>query len=69
MPVPGIRAEGGIAMGDQRPILKPADLRRAVSEWAAQGFSVKVEPNGTITVTPPAHTLPADSFDIVDMRR
>lgn len=56
-------------MGEPRPILRPADLRRAVSEWAAQGFAVKVEPDGTITVTPPMHTPPADGFDVVDMRR
>lgn len=56
-------------MGDARPIMRAADIRRAVSEWAAQGFAVKVDPDGTITVTPPTPTRLADDFDLVDMRR
>lgn len=56
-------------MGEHRPIMRPADIRRAVSEWAAQGFAVRVHPDGTITVTPPAPSPAVDEFDIVDMRR
>ena len=34
-------------------IMRPSDIRRAVSEWVAQGFAVTVQPDGTITITPP----------------
>lgn len=39
-------------MGEQRPIMRPSDMRRTVSEWAAQGFSVAIEPDGRIVVKP-----------------
>ena len=56
-------------MGEPRAVMRASDIRRAVSEWAAQGFAVKVDPDGTITVTPPGPQRPADDFDLVDMRR
>lgn len=57
-------------MGDMKPIMRPSDIRRAVSEWAAQGFAVTVEPDGRITVQPaaPPGSKP-DAFDMVDFRR
>jgi len=36
------------------PIMRPSELRKAVTEWCAQGFAVKVDRDGSITVTPPA---------------
>lgn len=36
-----------------KPALTATELRKAVSEWAAQGFAVKIERDGAITVTPP----------------
>lgn len=36
----------------KRTLMRPADLRRAVSEWAALGCSVEIAPDGTIKVTP-----------------
>lgn len=57
-------------MAEPRPVLRPSDLRRAVSEWAAQGFQVKVDPDGTITVLPAApQQAKADQFDMVDFKR
>jgi len=41
-----------------RPLSKPADLRRAVSEWAGLGFVVKIAPDGAITVEPPGERQP-----------
>ena len=55
-------------MGEPR-IFKPSELRRAVSDWAAQGFSVEVRPDGTIRVEPPKRGPEPDEFDLVDMRR
>ncbi|MCJ8139599.1 hypothetical protein [Falsirhodobacter halotolerans] len=49
--------------------MRAADVRRAVKEWAGMGFTVVVEPDGKITVTPPSAQEPKDAFDIVDMRR
>ncbi|MDB6454752.1 hypothetical protein [Falsirhodobacter sp. 20TX0035] len=56
-------------MGELRPIMKPADIRRAVSEWAAQGLRVQVKPDGTITVEPAAMPQTGDAFDAVDFTR
>lgn len=53
----------------ERPVFKPADLRKSVTEWAAQGFSVRIDPDGTVTITPPAAQPPQDPFDLVDMKR
>lgn len=53
----------------ERPIMRPSELRKAVTEWCAQGFAVKVSPDGSITVTPPPVNLGLDRFDMVDMRR
>lgn len=53
----------------ERPVFKPADLRRAVAEWAAQGFSVRIDPDGSVIVTPPSPQPPQDPFDLVDLKR
>ncbi|SNT16869.1 hypothetical protein SAMN05421763_105316 [[Luteovulum] sphaeroides subsp. megalophilum] len=52
-----------------RPIMRPADIRRAVAEWVAQGFAVEVLPDGTLKVSPHDGISAADAFDLVDMRR
>ena len=52
----------------RRPVMRPSDIRKAVAEWASQGFAVVVEPDGTIRVTPPVSGA-GDAFDMVDMRR
>lgn len=56
-----------------RPIrdqpFRPSDLRRAVSEWAAQGLSVTIKPSGEIVVTPPSIKPDTDPFDAVDFTR
>lgn len=52
-----------------RPMWRPADLRKAVTEWAAQGFSVTIEPDGKVHVTPPAPGGDLDDFDQVDFKR
>lgn len=54
-------------MGEMRRIT--AETRRAVAEWVGMGFAVVVEPDGKITVTPPAAQPPRDAFDMVDMRK
>ena len=53
----------------ERPVYKPAALRRAVTEWAAQGFSVRIEPDGSVLITPPTAQPSQDPFDLVDMKR
>lgn len=53
----------------EKPIMRPSELRKAVTEWCAQGFAVKVDTDGSITVTPPAPRQSGDAFDMVDMRR
>lgn len=45
-------------------IMRPSDIRRAVSEWVAQGFAVTVQPDGTITITPPTPKPSGDAFDM-----
>ena len=52
-----------------RPIMRPSDIRRAVTEWVAQGFAVTVDRDGRITVQPPAPTGKPDAFDLVDFGR
>jgi hypothetical protein len=52
-----------------RPIWRPAELRKAVTEWAAQGFSVTIDPDGSIHVSPSATKETGDPFDLVDMKR
>lgn len=56
-------------MGETKMIMRPSDLRRAVAEWAAQGFHVRIDPDGAINVSPASPQQPADDFDLVDMRR
>lgn len=53
---------------EMRPVMRPADIRRAVTEWASQGFAVKVDPDGTISVTPPQRHDNSDPFDQLDFR-
>lgn len=57
-------------MDEPRPVMRPSDIRQAVSEWAAMGFAVAVDMRaGVITVTPPAMAGKGDPFDQVDMTR
>lgn len=49
-----------------KPVMRSADIRRAVSEWASQGFGVTIRPDGTINVTPRSEAEPADPFDQID---
>jgi hypothetical protein len=53
----------------QQFVMRPSDIRRAVSEWVAQGFAVIVHPDGTIAITPPPQQPTGDAFDMVDMRK
>lgn len=55
-------------MSEARPVMRASDIRRAVSDWAAQGFTVRVEPDGAIVVMLPQKSG-GDDFDLVDMRR
>lgn len=52
-----------------KPIWRPADLRKAVTEWAAQGFSVTIDPDGKIHVTPPGPEISVEPIDLVDFKR
>lgn len=52
-----------------KPLMRPSDIRKAVAEWCAMGLAVKVEPDGTIIVTPPAMKQDADAFDMLDLKR
>lgn len=56
-------------MGKHDSIMRPADLRKAVSDWAAQGFTVSIKPSGEIVVAPPAAKPIDDPFDGVDFAR
>ena len=53
----------------ERPLFRPADLRKAVTEWAAQGFTVTVTSDGSITVKPAAPATARDEIDLIDFRR
>lgn len=56
-------------VAEPRPVMRPSDIRQAVSEWAAMGFAVTLDTRaGVITVTPPGAQQSADPFDQVDMR-
>ena len=56
-------------VGEQKPVMRPSDIRQAVSEWASKGFAVAVDTRaGVITVTPPSTKDKGDPFDLVDMR-
>lgn len=55
---------------NDRPVLKPADLRRAVSQWVAEGCTVRIDPDGTITVTPPGQRDDEpNQLDLIDFNR
>lgn len=55
---------------NDRPVLKPADLRRAVSQWVAEGCTVRIDPDGTIIVTPPGQRDDEpNQFDLIDFKR
>ncbi|SLN43908.1 hypothetical protein PSM7751_01995 [Pseudooceanicola marinus] len=51
----------------QRTAMRPADMRRAVSEWVSKGCTVKIGPDGSIEVKPPQVTM--DDADLVDWTR
>lgn len=55
-------------MGEPRPVMRPSELRKAITEWASQGFAVRVEPDGTINVTPPQKHDGSDPFDQLDFK-
>lgn len=56
-------------VAEPRPVMRPSDIRQAVSEWAAMGFAVTLDTRaGVITVTPPGPQQSVDPFDQVDMR-
>lgn len=55
-------------MGSQAPMFRADVIRRMVNEWLAQGCAVVIEPDGRISVTPPAKVT-LDDFDLVNMRR
>lgn len=57
-------------MTDQRPVLRPSEIRQAVSEWAEKGFAVTLNTRtGMLTVTPPGPVPKGDPFDQVDFSR
>lgn len=57
-------------MTEQRPVLRPSEIRQAVSEWAEKGFAVTLDTRtGMLTVTPAGSAPKGDPFDQVDMRR
>ncbi|MBU2867846.1 hypothetical protein [Pacificibacter marinus] len=56
-------------MGQLRPILKPAEMRRAVTEWVSNGFSVSILPDGQVKIMPPSASIKQDAFDLVDMKQ
>lgn len=52
-----------------KPIWRASELRKAVTEWVSQGFSVHVSPDGSVQVNPPASTSEQDAFDLVDFKQ
>lgn len=55
---------------EKRPFARDADLRRAVTEWAMQGFAVKVKTDGELIILPAgAAPQTADQFDLLDFKR
>lgn len=52
-----------------KPLMRPSDLRKAVAEWCAMGLAVKVEPDGTIIVTPPQEKPDTLSAGLIDWRK
>lgn len=59
----------GRTIRENLPVMRPADLRKTVAEWVAQGFSVSIKPSGEIIVTPAAQKPGTDPFDSVDFAR
>lgn len=49
----------------ENPIMRPSELRKAVTEWCAQGFAVKVDRDGSITVTPPVAASTVQPVDLI----
>lgn len=49
-------------------ILKPSDIRKMAREWLEKGFSVEIEPDGKIRITPPTEKS-GNPFDAVDYRK
>ncbi|WP_417816566.1 hypothetical protein [Tritonibacter scottomollicae] len=52
-----------------KPIWRPSELRKAVTEWVSQGFSVKVAADGSVQVNPPSGSNDQDAFDLVDFKQ
>lgn len=58
-----------MAQTNPRPVMRPSEIRQAVTEWADRGFAVTLDTRtGVINVTPPSAQPPGDPFDLVDMR-
>lgn len=51
-------------------ILKPADLKKMVSEWLAAGYTVDLDlETGRVKVQPTPPAASRDPFDLVDPTR
>lgn len=55
-------------MADMSPFRKPAEMRKAVTEWVERGFAVKIAPDGTIDVRP-TDGKTAEDADLIDWKR
>ena len=55
-------------MGETRPVIRALDLRKAVPEWIALGCRVKIEPDGTVDVSPPSDSR-GDDADLINWKR
>lgn len=53
---------------EMRPVMRAADIRRAVTEWTSLGFHCRVDArNGLVDVSPPqAAATDHDSYDDID---
>lgn len=49
--------------------MTPTDIRRIVAEAVKQGCKVKVQPDGTVEITPPNIVEQVRDLDLVDFRR
>ena len=51
-------------------ILKPADLKKMVSEWLAAGYTVDLDlETGKVKIQPTPPATGRDAFDLVDLSR
>lgn len=55
---------------DKRPFARDADLRKAASDFASQGFAVKITADREIIILPVgAQPQIVDQFDLLDFKR